>query len=541
VFDKIEWFNTNGNSLGEGLTYTAQSSDVGYKIYYTVTYPDGSADTSSVDCYSAVLESSLGIWFQLYSSSFDRSTPFAGVIDNTGDMYLAYPYDSSPQFNQPAVSKITNDVNKVWSTALPSPSGASTEFFNSYGSSYNVVESSDTTIDIIRWNWADSTAGPYYIDLPITIIRHRLNKSDGSLVSSAAVEYSFPGATQSDLLYFNIENVKIDENNNYYAVGNFPHPYYSYAPCVISFDENLNYRWSNFFEDKYYRGTGAVCSGTMSDGYASICVSDGNIIGSEWRNSFVKVHSNYFRMDNSGNVVSTFNSKFSTPDFSTDLNPFLVRSVCRDSDGYIYGLGGYDSDTSIGTYSAVVVYKDTPGDSTVWAVDIRDTIKLVAGSMSAFGGNQMLIRNTKLIVVGRVLVGFSGNLLIFVFDKDTGNLEEVKYFIISPDFGSRADIQPLPENNKFIIHSTRGFHIRLDADSLPPDGEYPTPSNPGNKYTVSGLTTITSSHTFYRFTDCKPSFTNPSIGSYFTAVSPTVVASGMTGEVLRYIGGPDYV
>jgi hypothetical protein len=56
TYVSITWYNTGSSDpIGTGDTYTIQESDYFYKIYYVVTYPNGSTAESSVDCLGTVL------------------------------------------------------------------------------------------------------------------------------------------------------------------------------------------------------------------------------------------------------------------------------------------------------------------------------------------------------------------------------------------------------------------------------------------------------------------------------------------------------
>ena len=547
VFDKIEWFNTNGNSLGEGLTYTAQSSDVGYKIYYTVTYPDSSTDTSSVDCYSAVLESSLRYWYQRAGSDYRMwNHVFSSVVDNNGDMYIAYVESVNKRF--PAVSKVSNDVNLIWSNVyVLDPSKVSTPL-NYYGDSYFLVDASESYIDFLAWQWSPGPA-PYYIDFPIRIYRNRISKSDGSLVDVKATDWDTGSTISSDVLYFTIRDVKIDSDNNYYFVADFALTGETSTPCIVKFSENLEFIWCRVPQQIKYRnpGSGAVCSTRNFSGSLYINILDSGIIGSAWRNTFEYISSNYFSLSFDGSVLNIFKSKFSTPDFDTDTNPFYVRSLCRDADGNVYGIGSYDSSVAVGRYSSVIVYKDSPNDVTLWAKNIRSTFLTPTRKTINVEENQLLIVDSKLILVAPwedqqfTTIHY---LLICVFNLNTGVMEQAIEIRPPNEVGDDAIIQSLPEDGKFMVQTGHGFRIRLDVNSLPTNETFICTDNPSNKYTASGVTPVTSNATFYKFDGCgassAPGFISRNLGPYLSTVaSPVVTASGTTAGLFRYFAGQD--
>jgi len=542
VFDKIEWFNTNGDSLGKGLTYTAQSSDVGYKIYYTVTYPDGSTDTSSVDCYSAVLESSLRYWYQLASANAStRFHTYSSVIDNNGDMYVSYAENSNSLY--PSLAKITNEVNLVWRNVYVLDTSFYQFAANSYGDSYFLLDSSSTTVDFLAWQWSVGRT------FPIRVYRCRVNKSDGSLVDTVAKDWIPPGSPNAN--YFNITDVKNDADNNYYCVANLAINSEIDTGCIIKFDENLNIQWCLVGEKIRYRDYGAPnkCESSLMGGVLHLQVNDDGLIGCSWVNTFQYAYHNYFSLSSSGSVLASFRPKFGTNDFATDVNPFQVRSLCRDSEGNVYGIGSYDSSIAVGRYSSVIVYKDTPSDTTVWAKNIRYTFYTVINSRYTINveANQLLIIDSKLVLVAPWAYWQFTNihyLLICVFNLNSGVMEQALEIKPVGEFGGNAIIQPMPETTKFIVRGDNGFTLRLDVNDLPADGDYICTDNPIYKYTASGVTPVTSNATFYRFDECgagsAPGFTSRDLSSYFYPVaSPVVTVSGATNGIFRYFAGQD--
>lgn len=56
TYDYITWYNTISSSpIGTGDTYVIQETDYFSQIYYVVTYPNGSTDSSDVNCLGTVL------------------------------------------------------------------------------------------------------------------------------------------------------------------------------------------------------------------------------------------------------------------------------------------------------------------------------------------------------------------------------------------------------------------------------------------------------------------------------------------------------
>jgi hypothetical protein len=72
-FVKIEWFNSDGTLIGSGLNYTAQSSDIYKRIYFTATYNDGSTGSSPIDRFPPVT----------IPDGIQQLAPCVSVIDET--------------------------------------------------------------------------------------------------------------------------------------------------------------------------------------------------------------------------------------------------------------------------------------------------------------------------------------------------------------------------------------------------------------------------------------------------------------------------
>jgi hypothetical protein len=457
------------------------------------------------------------------------------VVDANGDMYVAQ-YTGAGVL--PSVYKISNDVTEVWGKLYSLDPAFVSSAFNSYGNSYFLLNSGDTHIDFLAWQW--SPAGPPYgVDYPIRIYRYRISKSDGSIINVASVDFN-PTGTPSEL-NIDIRDVKIDANNNYYFIGTLPIGSESSTTCVFKFTQNLTFVWCKAIPDTVYRGTGK-CNVSVRDGnlFASLTISDSGLIGCAGTGGFTRVVPNYFSLDFNGTTLSSFSPKFGTPNINDDLNPFIPRSVCRDAAGNIYGIGSYSSSVAMGSFSApIVVYKDSPADTTIWAKNIRDTF-FVPGREGLIGrGNQLFVIGDKLILVAPWAVSGTTTtyqLLICVFSTVTGTIERSLDFKAPQPFGNNAIIQPTPGQGRFIVQTDTGYRIRLNVNDLPADGSYVCTDNTGRAYTVSSASTTTVDHTFYRFTDCagsSPALIDRNLSGMFTPVTPVSTIATATGGVFR--------
>jgi hypothetical protein len=547
-FAKIEWFNSDNTLVGSGLTYTTTLSDIGYRIFFTVTYADNSTDSSSLNCFPVVIESSFRYWYQRVSSGTSLETVYSCVVDNNGDMYVTQVL---PAINKvfPAIYKISNKAIQQWGQVYTLDPAKVSTALNSYGESYFLLNSGETTIDFLAWQWSPDASPPLNIGYPIRIYRYRVSKVDGSVINVAAVDFTPPGSPSE--LYVTIHNVKLDLENNYYFIGSFPINNESVANAIFKFTEDLTFVWARAIPLTVYRtGLGGILCATTTqladNPRISLTIGDDEIIGCASFNDSQRTAPNYFRLDVNGNTLSVFKPKFSTPNFSSDLNPFQPRSVCRDSEGNIYGIGGYQTSVSIGEFAPVVVYKDSPSDTTIWAKDIRNMISIVSRTSGIdVQGNQLLVVDSQLVLVAPWAfdTGLRRDyLLVCVFNLETGNLEKALELATPEEAGGgQMIIQALPEKTKFIVQTTRGYRVRLDVNDLPPNGTYVCSDNVSRLYTASGVVPVTSDHTFYRFTTCSPTpgLITRDIGAYFSPVTPVVTVSGATGGEFRDFAGQD--
>jgi hypothetical protein len=509
-----------------------------------VTYADNSTDSSSLSCFPVVIESSFRYWYQRVSSGTSREAVYSCVVDNNGDMYVPQVLSNTTGFI-PAVYKISNEVTQQWGKVYPLDPAKVSTALNSYGESYFLLNSGETTIDFLAWQWSvgGDTSGTGF---PIRIYRYRISKVDGSVINVVSVDFTPPGSPFSG--FITIKDVKIDSENNYYFIGVFPVNNETLPYSIFKFTENLTFVWARGIPATAYRtGLGDIlCSVILHDGNAaiSLTIEDEEIIGCVGFGSFRRTPPNYFSLDADGNTLSVFKPKFSTLDFPNDLNPFIPRSVCRDSEGNIYGIGGYDSSITIGTFREVVIYKDSPSDTTIWAKNIRNMIRIPGRAGIDVQGNQLLIVDSKLVLVAPW--GFDTGvrldyLLICVFNLETGDLEKALELKTPTEAGgSRMIIQSLPEETKFIVQTSRGYRIRLDVNDLPPNGIYASSDDPNRRYTASGVVPVTSDHTFYRFTcPTTAGLITRDLGAYFSPVTPVVNISGATGGLFRDFAGQD--
>jgi hypothetical protein len=125
TYVSITWYNTgSSNPIGTGDTYTIQESDYFYKIYYVVTYPNGSTAASSPDCLSTVVPPGYGTyWISQIGSAWGGTPFYEGVnqviaVDKYGNTFIAWQLAEDPNnTSEPFwlyVSKKNNAGEEIW-------------------------------------------------------------------------------------------------------------------------------------------------------------------------------------------------------------------------------------------------------------------------------------------------------------------------------------------------------------------------------------------------------------------------------------------
>jgi hypothetical protein len=547
-FVKIEWFNTSSSVvIGTGTDYTVQTSDISFNIYYVVTYFDGSTDTSSLNCFPPVSAVSLRFWFQTVFSL--TPTPpdyvYSSVVDSFGDMYFSVPGGLSV-FTYTSIYKISNSVSEIWKVAYPQDPSLSTYITNRYGESFYALDSGEDSLDFINWQWS---TGPGSTNWPVRIYRYRISKSTGAIQDIAAVDFN-PAAPATSVVFY-ITTVLLDSDNNYYFVGYFPNSISnSSGASVVKLSENLTFLWCRDINSILYRTTGDpnFCGLGLSAGSVTLNIDKNDeIIGCAWSNSVTDACLNYFCIQLDGTVTDRFKSKFKTSLFNSDTDPFKVRSICKDIDGSVYGVGSYGTVSQVGSGSDIIVFKDSADDTTVWATNIKNTFFVpITRVLLNVLQNQLIIINSKLVLVAPwSIVGTptTYTILIFVFDLNTGVIEKAVDIKAPTDTGARLIVQRLYEKNKILVSTNTGYRIRLDLSDLPAAGDYICVDDVTKKYTASGLVPAQSDVVFYKFDSCGPdsagAIITRDLSSNFSSASFSPTTSGVQGNIFRYFAGQD--
>jgi phage-related protein len=468
---------------------------------------------------------SLICWYQRSVNLELTTSVYSSVVDNNANMYIAYFHGAN---RYPSVYKISNDLAEIWGKHYSLDPALSGLVASDFGKSYYLLDTGTNHIDFLAWQWSVNS------DYPIRIYRFRISKQDGSIISVVATDWAGGGSAVN----FNIDQVKTDSSGNYYFVAIFNEGSEVRRTSIIKFSASLEFVWCKLIANVDYVSVSGACNlvASRSNPICSLTVADSGVIGcAASETQFATFATSYFSLSFDGTILSSFLPKIKIPSSTvTDSSVeyiFQPRSVCRDGQGNIYGMGSYNPSGPMFNSQPLVVYKDSPDDTTIWAKDIRSAIFPRGGISDRV--NQLLAVGGKLVFAAGFVVGAGSQLLICVFNTTTGQMEKSIDFNCPQSIGDLVMIQPLPTSGKFIIQTQAGYRLRFDVNNLPADGSYPTTDGTTQAYTVTSNPTTTEDHTFYRFTECGPiSFVNRDLTG-FSPVTPVVSVDTATGGFFR--------
>jgi hypothetical protein len=536
-FNQIQWFNSDNQSIGFGLTYTIQASDIGYRIYYTVTYSDGSKDSSSISCFSSVVYTSLlkKLYFLYYNASNDTWQYPPVAIQPNGDMIVARAKYTSPLQNHPILHRVENSLNSiVWAYQYVITSPLYNVRANFFGRSSYVLDENDTYVEFFYWEWTFDATKTLNLGWPVRIYKFRVRKSDGVLLDLKAVDYN-PGTALNTAFEFGINKVLV-KDGEYYLSGNIPRNNSIYGPGILKMDSDLNIQWIKYMQSLTYRG-GTACQARI-DG---ININMFAIVGNSLIGSGIRVGASYFEppffaLDlDTGATIKQFTGKFPSPPFpdpADSSNPYIARTACVDEEDNVYSLGEFRG-SNFGQFGPLLIIKDTPSDTTVWAFDISGTLTNYGVSQLFTGQDSSIFAYDKFLLVGVCPRGGQREYILFVINKTTGTIETALGIKTSGGDAISTggiSIQKAPQPNGIVIQSPVGYVFRLDIENLP-SGTY-TSTDTVTPYTFTPIAPSQVSQTIYRSTLCSPTaggFVNPSGALSLTPASVSATASGVVG------------
>ena len=266
IYSSIEWFNTSSTTrVGTGASYTVQSSDIGYNIYFVVTYPDASQDSSSPSCYGTVELPPVSLnldFFRVHNTSSDRS-PLQSVIvyyDNDGTAYSLSTYVESATIKRPLITAISsNRQSLLWSNIYYVSDGYSA---NTGQKPFCICgDKNYIYLFITKLNTANTNETFLHL---LTI-----NKTNGAVISDHAVSINNPFATPiaTHLLTDGFSQTAVtDGKENFWIC--FDVMFFDRNSAAIAYvtksESGLSINWAYALSNQSYTGTLTSSVGSRS-------------------------------------------------------------------------------------------------------------------------------------------------------------------------------------------------------------------------------------------------------------------------------------
>jgi hypothetical protein len=213
TYTSITWYNTGSSEpIGTGDTYTIQESDYFYKIYYVVTYPNGSTASSSVDCLGLIVpDRNYDFWALTQQPVITDIYPnYRKVLQNEyGEVYIIFWTTVVVQYVNKALYKTLNiqkrDINGVelWTFSYPHTLGLNYQVYQTF-----MATTFDSTQDNIyvaaKFREYKGTPGfvPYWDGVEL----YRINAADGSLIWRHTYSTGFSAINLKDIAGISVDN-----------------------------------------------------------------------------------------------------------------------------------------------------------------------------------------------------------------------------------------------------------------------------------------------------------------------------------------------
>jgi hypothetical protein len=503
TYVSIEWYRSNSSeSIGAGTNYTITDSDIDSKLYYVVTYPDGSTDQSSETCFETVLAPISKNWYRLYYDGQSLLTESglavssSVVFDNNGDTWSVKLYAQS---DSAAVHRVTANAEIIWSFEYR-PDTSQNNFTDITGpSNIFLIDGDNDTLEIFYQRWTKSVSPS--ISNPTRIYRFTVNKSTGNLVETKTITY-----TNASTLVANDSMINVIKKDDYYYILQDKYvPGVSFTTCVHKFDFSLNLIWVKQLQGATKSFGVDVCTVNGNAAPQDLKESNGKLVGCGGIGNFNRANPSAFIIDLDGNLVRTLPYIRGLPAVFTFPFVYVPRSVEIDDNESVYTVGGFESPPELlgQTYGRVLILKQDNSGNLIWAIDCAPTISSVAsnGRANVFQGRHLLIINNKLIFVGLIEVSLTVpstfNVFVSVLNLENGFIERA-FRITSGTTtannrqGQRMKISKMKQPGGFIVTTSVGFRFTFDIDNLPNAGTY-LASSSIYRYVITDATVVQTS------------------------------------------------
>ena len=497
----IRWYqNDTIESIEEGTTYTIKETDIGSKIYYVVTYPDNSTDSSNENCFDLVYAPISKNWYRLHYANQSLLDEVgyveysSTIFDNQGNTWSVKRYNSCESAN---IHKVDSNANLAWSREYrPDTSQNTFTDRNGVGATF-LLDNDDTSLEIFyqRWTAPNST--------PSRIYRFTVDKATGDLLSTRTITYTPIDTIVATDTIINI----VKFNNNYYMLqSKRAGTANNFSVCVHKFDANLNLIWVKQLKE-LSRATASDTCTTATDSFPQDFKEvNGYLVGCNGIGNFNRANPSAFILDLEGSLVKTLPYIRSIAGLFIQQFVYVPRAIDMDNDQNVYTIGGYESSPSLlgSTYGRVLVIKQNSTGQLVWATNLGPTISSVAvsGNISIRNGRQLYIINNKLVIAGVIeyslTVPTTYVTFIAIINMSTGTIERAFRILSGPSIsltrqGQYLKISKMKQPTGFIVTTSVGYRFTFDINNLPNPGTYTSTGSP-YQYTITDATLIQNSN-----------------------------------------------
>jgi len=510
IYDVIRWYNTlSSDAIGEGTSYTIQESDVNTQIYFVVTYPDTTTDSSSTSCLGLVSVSLAYNYFQLYSTkwyaTFQPYNPFAFIpsFDTYGSAYVDSWWEggggSIPLSNPyiPVVTKVDKDRNIIWTYNYLIGDG-SVQYVYDYQSHCSV-----NGLIYSFFFRREGTGTTNYIRLYNLV----LNESTGSIESIRGIRYY---------------------SSSFY----FPYPNPNNAVLQVETDGFGTFWLLCDVREYFVSGSSAI-----AEVRAVICLttnSNGELV-TAWTWEILRSQNNsgdynesvsdYMRVDIENNRICLNSVSTRTPpvilnattgaviykgDYYAESSSLLsVHEVLLDDESNLYeGQTKNSPNNFINLYnyptSSLWISKKDVYGNILWMNNYTQAIYSNTSTALSYilpNGSFLLIQDILLVLIIRQgsLPTYQWAQLLMLNPSDGSIL---RYTVIKPPssystFGSDIKILQAPKPDEFNIVCSAGYHLTLNINDIPLNSNIGTITPSGSSYYYSFTDTIPSGITSY--------------------------------------------
>ncbi len=537
-FFKIEWFNTDQVlKIGEGTTYIVQSSDIGTKIYFLITYDDNSIDQSNLNCFNTVQVTINLNFFYLHSVG----GPFSGDPSNLGtypafDVFGNYYVLSwwatgsgsspLPKPYKPVVCAVNKNRELLWSYDYNISDG-----YPQSDSSRSALCFDGTDIHCFTFKRDSVNFNKMYMQNLV------LDATTGAIKKIKGIEYFVSVLDQESEIHA-VTQVETDGSGNFWLAFRAPENYVVspllttntsvIALIQTSNNDSLTTVWTYEVIQKLttdpIRFTGTSTDGFRLDLEQDLIYFQGRPQSSFARPTLVVLQAS------TGQVL--YRQPFATVNSSPTILGYRTNYI--DNEGNLYQVA--NNSTGASTMDAgtdMWISKKNVTKNIVWMKNYQSVLT----SNHTCSTNALLVIKDKLIFLLSRNTGFPlvRTPVMLIMDTETGELNRNVRITVSPssNYGTDMKIVKGLRPDEFIIISSYGYCLTLNINNVPFNTTITT-TNTLEVYTFADFTTSgVQDYTSYAETTLPlaPDRAWPAVGTFYTLPAASGIPESLASPV----------